>query len=356
MGDLRAATAGGGGGGSEEGWSELVILGSGSSTGVPTPSCILRPTEPPCAVCHKALFAAPPEANRDYRHVWSFEHRLLLSWQWGRRRLLLIESRCNPSMLVDYVGGGGGRRARILVDAGKNFKEQVLRWFPPYGIRSIDALLLTHEHADAILGLDDVRGVQPWDAHNNIPPMPVFLTQHSMDSVKEKFPYLVKKPLAVGQEVRRVAQLDWRVIDASVAAPFYVDGLTVTPLPVMHGEDYVCLGFLFGAARQRIAYISDVSRIPPETDAVLQPAASGSPLDILILDCLFKKRASHNTHLCYPQSLEVIKRLRPKKALLIGMTHEFDHVEVSAELDVWSASHGIDVKLSHDGMRIPVYL
>eukprot|EP00850_Spirogloea_muscicola_P000825 SM000003S11070 [mRNA] locus=s3:612922:615541:- [translate_table: standard] len=299
-------------------------------------------------------------------------------------------------MLVDYVGGGGGRRARILVDAGKNFKEQVLRWFPRYGIRGIDALLLTHEHADAILGLDDVRGVQPWDAHNNIPAMPVFLTQHSMDSVKEKFPYLVKKPLAMRQEVRRVAQLDWRVIDASVAAPFDVEGLTVTPLPVMHGEDYVCLGFLFGAARQRVAYISDVSRIPPETDAVLQPAASGSPLDILILDCLFKvdssspclavtpsslliaslsptslagcwsekaqelrmhqKRASHNTHLCYPQSLEVIKRLRPKKALLIGMTHEFDHVEVSAELDVWSASHGIDVKLSHDGMRIPLYL
>eukprot|EP00850_Spirogloea_muscicola_P024242 SM000513S17639 [mRNA] locus=s513:489:3125:+ [translate_table: standard] len=260
-------------------------------------------------------------------------------------------------MLVDYAGGGGGgRRTRILVDAGKNFKEQVLRWFPRYGIRGIDALLLTHEHADAILGLDDVRGVQPWDAHNNIPPMPVFLSQHSMDSVKEKFPYLVKKPLASGQEVRRVAQLDWRVIDASVAAPFDVEGLTVTPLPVMHGEDYVCLGFLFGAARQRVAYISDVSRIPPETDAVLQPAASGSPLDILILDCLFKKRASHNTHLCYPQSLEVIKRLRPKKALLIGMTHEFDHDEVSAELNIWSASHGIDVKLSHDGMRIPVYL
>lgn len=42
-------------------------------------------------------------------------------------------------------------------------------------------LVLTHEHADAILGLDDVRGVQPYNTMNDIEPMPVFLSQHTMD-------------------------------------------------------------------------------------------------------------------------------------------------------------------------------
>lgn len=120
--------------------------------------------------------------------------------------------RCNPSLLISYMGNDGERRY-IQIDAGKNFKEQVLRWFVPYKIPRLDAvslfllfypvpfvkaqhisvrvlitwgllgvqLILTHEHADAILGLDDVRGVQPFNVNNDIPPMPVFVAQHTMD-------------------------------------------------------------------------------------------------------------------------------------------------------------------------------
>uniref|UniRef100_A0A453JLL5 Metallo-beta-lactamase domain-containing protein n=2 Tax=Aegilops tauschii TaxID=37682 RepID=A0A453JLL5_AEGTS len=86
-----------------------------------------------------------------------------------------------------------------------------------------------------------------------------------MDSISQKFPYLVKKKLKEGEEVRRVAQLDWRIIESDLQKPFTASGLQFVPLPVIHGEDYICLGFLFGR-KSKVAYISDVSRFPPSTE------------------------------------------------------------------------------------------
>ena len=101
---------------------------------------------------------------------------------------------------------------------------------------------------------------------------------------------MVKKKLKEGEEVRRVAQLDWRIIESDLQKPFTASGLEFVPLPVriaffyqlsffllhpfllvlyisqvIHGEDYICLGFLFGR-NSRVAYISDVSRFPPSTE------------------------------------------------------------------------------------------
>jgi phosphoribosyl 1,2-cyclic phosphodiesterase len=121
----------------------------------------------------------------------------------------------------------------------------------------------------------------------------------------------------------------------------------------MHGEDYVCLGFLFGE-KSRVAYISDVSRFPPNTEYAISKSGGGQ-LDLLILDTLYKT-GSHNTHLCFPQTLDTIKRLSPKRALLIGMTHEFDHHKDNEFLEEWSKREGISVKLAHDGLRVPIDL
>lgn len=213
--------------------------------------------------------------------------------------------------------------------------------------------MLTHEHADAVLGLDDIRVVQPFSPVNDIEPTPIFLTQEAMDSIVVKFPYLVQKKLKEGQEVRRVAQLGWRIIENDCKQPFVASGLEVVPLPVMHGEDYVCLGFLFGE-NCKVAYISDVSRILPTTELHISKS-SGNQVDLLLLDTLYKK-GSHNTHFCFPQTLDAVKRLCPKRAFLIGMTHEFDHHKDNEFLREWSEREGIPVQLAHDGLRIPVNL
>ncbi|KAL2631556.1 hypothetical protein R1flu_016242 [Riccia fluitans] len=303
--------------------SELIILGSGSSTGVPSPVCLLRPTDPPCHVCHKAMEGLP-EINKNYR--------------------------CNPSLLINYRHADGTRRY-IQIDATKNFKEQVLRWFLIHKIPRLDALILTHDHADATLGLDDIRGVQN---SNDIQPMPVFVSRNTMDSMLERFPYLVEKKLKAGQEVRRVAQLDWHVIQTSCSTFFEAVGLEMVPLPVMHGEDCLSLGFLFGKT-QRVAYISDVSRIPESTERLISADGEWGPVDVLILDSLYRYH-THNTHFCWEDSLAAVKRLRPKRAFFVGMTHEFDHERDNLELAEWSRRENLDVQLAYDGMRIPVHI
>ncbi|KAH0450330.1 hypothetical protein IEQ34_021022 [Dendrobium chrysotoxum] len=214
----------------------------------------------------------------------------------------------NTSLLIDSVDENGAHKY-ILINVGKIFREQVLRWFTHHKIPRVDSIILSHEHIDIVLGLDDIRTVQPFSPTNEIDPTPIYLTQNSIESLAEKFPYLVKKKLKEGEEVRRVAQLDWRIIESDCAKPLISSGLEFVPLPVMHGEDYDFLGFLFGK-KSRTVYNSDVSRFPATTEHLISKAGVRQ-LDLLILDTLYKK-GSHNTHFCLQQSLDAVNRIRPK--------------------------------------------
>ncbi|XWS19888.1 hypothetical protein CRYUN_Cryun31cG0055000 [Craigia yunnanensis] len=305
--------------------SAVIFLGTGCSSAVPNAMCLIQPSNPPCHVCSQSL-SIPPDRNPNYR--------------------------CNTSLLIDYCSSDGEHNY-IIIDVGKTFREQVLRWFTFHKIPRIDSIILTHEHADAVLGLDDIRSVQPYSPTNDIDPTTIYLTQYAMDSIATKFPYLVQKKLREGQEVRRVAQLNWKIIEEHYDKPFVASGLKFVPLPVMHGEDYICLGFLFGE-KCKVAYISDVSRFPSNTEYVISKNGAGQ-LDLLILDCLYTK-GSHNVHLCLPQTLEALKRICPKQALLIGMTHYFDHHKDNEFLMKWSEREGILVQLAHDGLSVPIDL
>uniref|UniRef100_A0A803NNV9 Metallo-beta-lactamase domain-containing protein n=1 Tax=Cannabis sativa TaxID=3483 RepID=A0A803NNV9_CANSA len=79
--------------------------------------------------------------------------------------------------MIDYCQTEG-KHSYILIDVGKTFREQVLRWFSLYKIPRVDSIILTHEHADAVLGLDDIRAIQPHSPTNNIDPTPIYLTRH----------------------------------------------------------------------------------------------------------------------------------------------------------------------------------
>ncbi|KAM6596045.1 hypothetical protein CsatA_006569 [Cannabis sativa] len=81
--------------------------------------------------------------------------------------------------MIDYCQTEG-KHSYILIDVGKTFREQVLRWFSLYKIPRVDSIILTHEHADAVLGLDDIRAIQPHSPTNNIDPTPIYLTRYAM--------------------------------------------------------------------------------------------------------------------------------------------------------------------------------
>ena len=67
-------------------------------------------------------------------------------------------------MLVRFAAppesAGGAPHRHLQIDVGKTFRDAVLRWYPRHGVDALNAVLLTHDHADAVLGLDDLRGLQ----------------------------------------------------------------------------------------------------------------------------------------------------------------------------------------------------
>uniref|UniRef100_A0A0E0KGQ8 Protein kinase domain-containing protein n=1 Tax=Oryza punctata TaxID=4537 RepID=A0A0E0KGQ8_ORYPU len=308
--------------------SSVIFLGTGCSGALPDARCLIHPSTPPCPVCSQAL-SLPPDRNPNYR--------------------------CNTSLLIDYCQHDGIHKY-ILIDVGKTFREQVLRWFSHHKIPYVDSIILTHEHADAVLGLDDVWVVQPSSCRNGLGKVPIFLTQFTMDSVAARFPYLMKNKLEEGFEGSQVIQLDWRIIEGDIDKPFVSSGLEFVPLPVMHGEDYVCLGFLFGR-KARIAYLSDVSRILPRTEHAISKSGAGQ-LDLLILETnmLNGEGDAGSCHLTLSQTLNAVKRISPKRALLIGMNHEFEHHKENQTLAEWSSREGIPVQLAHDGLPIMLFL
>eukprot|EP00298_Acanthocystis_sp_HF-20_P015762 c21256_g1_i2.p1 GENE.c21256_g1_i2~~c21256_g1_i2.p1 ORF type:complete len:311 (+),score=101.40 c21256_g1_i2:89-1021(+) len=294
--------------------ARLIFLGTGSSGGTPRLSCLLTGDED----YHKyktsqLALSTEPHLSKNYR--------------------------CNPSLLIETPS-----KKCIQIDAGKTFREAVIRWYPRHKIKSLDAIILSHEHADAMLGLDDVRGFQK----NGSPPMPVYLSDHSYQSVSRVFPYLIEEYRKHQKVPRHVAQLSWNII--SSWRPFTACGVEFLPIPVMHGEDYVSLGFIFGTV-QKIVYISDVSRIPFETNQYL---VNLPQIDILILDLLFKK-VSHPTHFNFPDCLQTVRQLRPKMTYFVGM-FEIEHDSTNLELQQYYEKEGLKMELAYDGLAIDVYL
>ncbi|THH11772.1 hypothetical protein EW145_g440 [Phellinidium pouzarii] len=139
----------------------------------------------------------------------------------------------------------------IVIDVGKTFLASALEWFPKYGLRKIDAVLLTHAHADAMNGLDDLRGrflfeyrtIKKklnwwigWTLHGDIQSyIDLYASQATFDEVRRAFPYLVSKEFASGGG--DVPEFRWHIIEEKV--PFECAGIMVTPFlgyEVHHGR------------------------------------------------------------------------------------------------------------------------
>jgi phosphoribosyl 1,2-cyclic phosphate phosphodiesterase len=208
---------------------------------------------------------------------------------------------------------------RVLIDAGPDLRAQALR----EGLDRVDAVLLTHEHADAIGGLDDLRRFNELrGGYLDVRTLP-----DSLAIVVDRFRY------AFDPGQTRFAGLPM-LRPVEVAGPFEVAGRRFVPIPVIHGERVIA-GYRTGG----FAYCSDVQRIDPDGRVLLRG------LDTLVVSAL--RDLPHPTHQTVDEALALIADLRPRRAVLTHLDHDLAHADVERRLP-----SGVEV--AWDGLRLAV--
>jgi phosphoribosyl 1,2-cyclic phosphate phosphodiesterase len=248
----------------------VTVLGCGTSTGVPVIGC-------DCAVC----------TSGDPRNT-----------------------RLRCSVLIEV-----GER-RLLVDTGPDLRQQALR----AGLRTVDAVLFTHSHADHLHGIDEVR---TFNIHRQ-GPIDAFADRPTLWHLETRFGYTLHGG--------RAQKSWWRpaLVPHLVDGPFTAAGVPVTPIAQRHGYGQ-SLGFRIGD----FAYSPDVDALPEASFEAL------AGLDLWIVDAL--RDRPHPSHSHLERTLEWIERLSPKRALLTHMNHEVDYA-------AWAERLPAGVEPAFDGL------
>ncbi|KAF8446214.1 beta-lactamase-like protein [Boletus edulis BED1] len=354
---------------------ELIFLGTGTSTSIPHVACLTAPpSKKPCRTCLSTL---TPEGKRNIRR--------------------------NTSAVVRVTAGKDGKKRTLIIDVGKNFLASALEWFPKYGLREIDAVLITHAHADAMNGLDDLRG---WTLGSAIQQhIDVYVSQATFKEIQRAFPYLVAKEFASGGG--DVPEFKWHIIEDKVPFEIKDTGIRITPFLVHHGRlftssppptftptpfatqattpisgrssptagpadegttpkihPYLCFGFL---VQDAIVYMSDVSLIPDDAWSVIQ---AGGRKSVLVIDCL--RLRGHTSHMGVREAGGAIRRMGAIRSYMTGFNHDVsqeEYVRIGEGLGGEESSavrKGIEllreglegevhwVRPAHDGLRVRV--
>jgi len=260
--------------GPEAGELRVRILGSGTSQGIPRIAC-------DCATCTSA-------DPRDRR----LRASVLLAW--------------------------GARR--VVIDCGPDFRAQALA----ADLDRLDAVLLTHEHQDAIGGLDDLRRFNEITGDY----LPVYGFAETLEVVARRFAYAFMP----GQG--RFAGLPM-LRPAAIEGPFEIAGRRFVPVPVLHGQ-VPTAGFRTGG----FACLPDVNRIEAPSLELLRD------LDVLVLNAL--RDEPHPAHQTVAQALALVAELRPRRTFLIHLDHELGHAALAARLPA-----GVDIAVDGLELRVP---
>ena len=206
----------------------------------------------------------------------------------------------------------------ILIDAATELRIQCLK----NKVKSLDAVLLTHSHADHILGFDDLRHFNRSRKSN----IPVYGSCDTVDSVSRMFSYAFREVPSNGSKPK--------VSLIPIDGKLNLSGIEVIPVDVMHGQERVT-AYRFN----KFAYVTDVSQIPRDSVDKLQG------LDLLIIAAL--RNIPHEKHFSIEQAINVVSRLKPKQTFFTHIAHDIEHEETNKDLPP-------GIKLAYDGLTIEV--
>ncbi|KAI0274895.1 beta-lactamase-like protein [Gloeopeniophorella convolvens] len=337
---------------------EFIFLGTGTSGSLPNVSCLTAPEgDAPCNTCLSTL---KPEGKKNVRR--------------------------NTSAVM-RIEGKDGKKKTIVIDVGKNFQAAAVEWFPKYGLRRIDAVLITHAHADAMNGLDDLRG---WTLRGSIQQyIDVYVSQATFTEVERSFPYMVAREFASGGG--DIPEFKWHIFEDKVPIDVADSGIFFTPFEVQHGRlwaaaappafsptpvgttpstptqvpstpkgsstptpllappivpgpsprrplasandgegvpelhPYLCHAFKI---QDSVIYLSDVSWISEESWAVLSQPSINDPSHqyaVAIVDCL--RPIAHISHYGIREAVNVARKINAQRTYLTGFGHEVSHEE-----------------------------
>jgi phosphoribosyl 1,2-cyclic phosphate phosphodiesterase len=255
----------------------LTFLGTGTSFGVPQIGC-------DCAVCRSA----------DPR-----------------------DKRTRSGALLEAAG------STLLLDTPPELRLQLIAG----GFTSVDAVLYTHEHADHINGIDDLRMFSVRQRR----PLPVYGPPETLERIRTSFTYIFDDAIRPYEGTSKPT-LELHPVEPNRL--LRVAGIEMLPLAFQHGHLRV-YGYRFGA----LAYITDVKTIPDAERERLRD------LDVLVINALWWR--PHPTHLSIGEAVETARQLGARRTYLTHLTHETGHAALADRLppDIMPAYDGLTVEI-----------
>lgn len=307
----------------------ITILGSGTSHGVPVIACN-------CAVCKSS-------DPRDKRY----------------RASALIEN--------DFEG----KTWRVLIDIGPDFRSQALA----QGLSSLDALLITHGHADHLHGLDDIRIFSHTKVPNSISkytdkdgvehptneftkPMPIYADKAATKIIRAHFDYIFHRTQIGGG--KPLVQLK-KAEALTPKNPLKIGGMEIISIPMKHGK-IPTTGYLISAVakdgtKKSAAYLTDCNFVSPDAVSLINDNAG--LLVHAVIDGL--RKDVHTTHFSFEEALATANLIQPRHTWTTHMTHDMGHADIIKyfeeilpqypELKKIVADGG-SVLPAHDGLRL----
>jgi len=223
--------------------------------------------------------------------------------------------------MVQFPGDDGDVQT-VLIDTSTDLRWQMIR----HDVMHIEGIVYTHNHADHIFGLDDVRRFNAVQKSA----IDIYAEPDVIGWIQQSFRYIFDATVNVNNSF--VATLDLHEVTPD--EPITIAGREFQPIRLMHGVLPI-LGWRIG----NFAYCTDCSEIPAHSMERLRD------LDVLVIDAL--RYRPHPTHLSVEQALEIVEELKPRRAYFTHITHDILHAELEATLP----DH---VTLAHDGLTIDI--
>ena len=211
----------------------------------------------------------------------------------------------------------------ILIDTPPELRLQLIAG----GFSGIDAVVYTHEHADHVNGIDDLRIFSVRQRR----PLPIYGPAETLERVKASFNYIFDEAV---RPYEGTSKPRLTLHPTEPGRSVTIAGIEVLPLAFEHGHLRV-FGYRFG----RLAYITDVKAIPEREYPQLQG------LEVLVLNALWWR--SHPTHLSISEAIDAARALGARRTYLTHLTHETGHAELEAKLPA-------GIFPAHDGLRVEV--